>query len=371
MKFAIPNSALYPAAKQAAGVALDKSPQHVLQCLLLKTEGDGNVTLVGHDLDRSLVVAVGAEVTEPGAACVNAKRLVALLRAIDDGAVMKVSADDKVLSLQTGRSRFKFDIIDPDDFPPALTFRPAIDGAEPVAPAEMTLDDDIRRRLFEQPEIAISSEETRHYLNGIFICADGDQVTAVATDGHRLIRSVAKAAVTGSWPAIIVRKEAVETMTALKGDSIATDGRIIQMTAERITFASKLVDGTFPDWHRVIPAKSLNTVEFNRAEMLGTLARFKAMLGDVKDNCAKVEWTYGGDALQLQLSRSVIAEDAVSATTGSKDGVVSLNSKYFAEVLEALDAERILFDSADPGSPIRISAPDNDDVIAIIMPMRW
>jgi DNA polymerase-3 subunit beta len=234
----------------------------------------------------------------------------------------------------------------------------------------MVLVDDIRRRLFEQPEIAISTEETRYYLNGIFLCAEGDQVTAVATDGTRLIRSVAKTAVTGTWPPLIVRREAVETMTALKGDRVSTDGHIVQMTAEGITFASKVIDGTYPDWHRVVPQKSLNTVEFDRKEMLGTLARFKAMLGEVKDNCAKIEWTRGGDALRLQLSRTQIAEDVVPAAVGAKDGVVGINSKYFAEVLEALGIERVLFDSADPGSPIRISAPDSDDVLAVIMPMR-
>jgi DNA polymerase III subunit beta len=269
----------------------------------------------------------------------------------------------KASTWQAGRSRAKFESLQDEDFP------------DPLAPkgeiAEIPLNDANHRRILKTPKSAISDDGTRRHLEGIFISVSGDQATAVACDGHRLTRGLASVAATGEWRSIIVAKSAIEIMTALGGNRLITDGRIVQMISEETTFASKVIDETYPDWKRVVPQKSQNTVEFNIADLLSALARIKAVaIGDGVDKhrTCGLKWCTG-DSLTLLL-RDDAAEEIVAALAVG-ECILAVAIDYLIDALEALDAERAVIDCADCGSQIRITAPGDDGVLGIVMPRRW
>jgi DNA polymerase III subunit beta len=377
MKFTAKASDLAAAAAQVAKISPAKNAIPILGHTLLRAS-DSGLNLVGHDLDRSLVIAAEVDVSEPGAATCDARRLSKLLQAVDGKSAVKISTDEKQMTLTAGRSRYRFDMLSPADFPPPLMPGQNVEEEkEPIRLAEMMLDDGARHRLFELTQFAISTEETRYYLNGVFLTAADGKALGVATDGHRLACSSAAVSFTQPWPAIIVPRPAVESIIALKAEKLITDGRVLQAFAEDIVFASKTIDGTFPDCSRVVPAASGSNVEFDIDEMLGALSRLRAVAN--KEDAQKrsgvcgIEWSAGGDTLTLCLPRADTAQDAIAATASDDDrgGHFACSINYLADALENLDAERAIIDSADPGSPVRIMAPAKDDVLSVLMPMRW
>jgi DNA polymerase-3 subunit beta len=222
----------------------------------------------------------------------------------------------------------------------------------------------------------MSTEETRYYLCGISLSVANGGAIAVATNGHWLVRSAATVAVSGDWPSIIIPKPAVTVMAGLAGDRLIADGRIVQMinSAKGITFAAKLIDATYPDWSRVVPKESISSVVLSVDELLAGLARLKAVAGRGQSNKQGVcglEWSAARGSVKLSLPRTDAAEDVVSATVGDFDGRFACAIGYLADALHSLNAERAIIDNADERSPIRITAPGRDDVLAVIMPMRW
>jgi DNA polymerase-3 subunit beta len=366
MRFNAKASDLATAAAAVAKISPTKNAIPILRHTLVRVDKDG-ISLIGHDLDRSLVVTVVGDASEPGAITIDAKRFAKLLAAIDGETTVIITADEKALTLQAGRSRYKLETLPAEDFPLPLA---------PGSGAEMVLDDTSRPRILDVPKLAMATEETRYYLCSTALSVVGNEAIAVGTNGHWLARSAATVAVSGDWPSIIIPRPAVTAMAGLAGDRLITDGRIIQMTCpERgVTFASKLIDATYPDWSRVVPSESINSIELSVDELLAGLARLKAVAGSdvgTRQGVCRLEWSAARDAVKLSLSRTDAAEDVVSATVGEFDGRFACAIGYLVDALHSLNAERAIIDNADERSPIRITAPGRDDVLAVIMPMRW
>jgi DNA polymerase III subunit beta len=364
MKFTSRAGDLTKAASTAAASSNSKSNIAMLSNLLVAV-GDG-VSFTGSNLKGNMTAFAVAEVEEPGSVAVDG-RIAKLLGGLPADATVKITSTD-VVTLQCGRSRYQVDTLPAADFPPSLTA-----GDEAV---ELVLSDDDRRRLFATPAAAISDEEARYYLRGVSLKLVDGRLVACGTDGHQLIRA-SIAALTSSdllVRGVIVPGDACATIAKLSGCTLRVSNNIIEARTEDRLFAHKLVEATYPGYERAIPAASAVNAEVDRVELIDALKRVLCVATKAKSviKVAQLEW--GNNELFLTLPRQPdVAADVLPAITASngKNSKTSFAVGAFIDLLDELDAERVLLDAGEEEwAPIRITLPGDDDFVAVRMPCR-
>ncbi|HEX8418088.1 MAG TPA: DNA polymerase III subunit beta, partial [Methylobacterium sp.] len=250
---------------------------------------------------------------------------------------------------------------------------------------EMDLSPKIFRRMSDEVAFAISTEETRYYLNGIYLHAPSldstAQLTAVATDGHRLSRSIlcpyeAEAAM----PGVIVPRKTVSQFGMI-ADAVDEDQTIrVSVSESKIAFeagdlklVSKLIDGTFPDYNRVIPANNPKLYCIDRAGLAGTVDRVQTISNE-RGRAAKFAFTADEVEVSVRSPDAGEAREALALEAegpGTEDAMeIGFNAKYALDILSTLKGATVAFAMADPGSPSVISDPDDATRLVVLMPMR-
>ncbi|MEJ1156784.1 DNA polymerase III subunit beta [Prosthecomicrobium sp. N25] len=351
----------------------------ILSNVLLRGEG-GELKLKATDLDLEVSEAIPALVAETGATTVPAHMLYDIVRKLPDGAQVELATrnDGATLDLKSGRSKFSLQMLPEQDFPDltagTFTHRFALPAAD-------------LKRLVDRTQFAISTEETRYYLNGIFFHAverGGDlQFRAVATDGHRLAQAeiVAPHGCEG-MPGIIVPRKTVGEIQKLVEDPDAQVGIELSDTKIRFTFAgkgegeagavvltSKLIDGTFPEYGRVIPQANDKELKVDRDEFAAAVDRVSTISSE---RGRAVKLTVGDGRLVL----SVVNPDSGSATEElgveyeSEPLDIGFNSRYLLDIASQLETGTAVFRLADPGSPTLIHDFGQTNALYVLMPMR-
>jgi DNA polymerase-3 subunit beta len=318
----------------------------------------GNVLLVadGNQLqvtatDLDIEISINAPCTgEQGETTVDAKRLSDIARRLS-GDTVSLELKDGSLVVKSGRSRFTLPTLPVEDFP-------RLDGG--VFDAEFKVD---LAALVGPVKFAISTEETRFYLNGIYLHNPGCSLRAVATDGHRLAHNTAPTV--GDIPGVIIPRKTVGLIPAGEIDISLSKNKIRFATADTV-IVSKLIDGTFPDYTRVIPQNNGNTLIVDRAELSSTIARV-ASVATERGKAAKLTMTVDGVAIDMR-SDDGTAHDEVAAEYIGPDMEIGFNSAYALDVLGSLTGEKITVKLDDPGSPALFSG--DGDVRVVLMPMR-
>jgi len=351
----------------------------ILSNVLIRAEG-GQLKLKATDLDLEVSEAVPAMVEEPGATTVPAHMIYDIVRKLPDGAQVELATrpDGATLDIRSGRSKFALQMLPEQDFPDltAGTFShrfqlPAVE----------------LKRLVDRTWFAISTEETRYYLNGIYfhaVTSGGDlKFRAVATDGHRLAQAemVAPHGCEG-MPGIIVPRKTVGEIQKL------VDGPEAEVTVElsdskiRLTFAaageesaggivltSKLIDGTFPDYGRVIPQGNDKEMKVDRDEFAAAVDRVSTISSE---RGRAVKLTVGEGRLVLSVtnpdSGSATEELAVEYDDEALD--IGFNSRYLLDIASQLETDTAVFRLADPGSPTLIQDLGSQTALYVLMPMR-
>ena len=251
MRVTIERAALLKALNHVQSVVERRNTIPILSNVLIKAEGDG-VRLSATDLDIEVVETSPAEVGQAGATTAPAHMLYDIVRKLPDGAQLEINQgpDENRISIFAGRSRFSLAALPPEDFP---------DLAAGAMSHEFSLSAEDLKALIDKTRFAISTEETRYYLNGIYLHAVDDMLRAVATDGHRLaqVQLPLPDGAAGMPGAIVPRKTVLE-LAKLAEDSegtveIAMSEAKIRFSVGPVVLTSKLIDGTFPDYERVIP----------------------------------------------------------------------------------------------------------------------
>jgi DNA polymerase-3 subunit beta len=361
VKFAANVHDLAIAAGFAARAIERKLKIAILNDLLLEA-ADDKISLVGTDMDTMARVECAASVEGPGAVAMPAVPLAQLLDKLDSQATVTIEALDHAAAIKCGRSRYKLPTLPASDFPAALAASPGPDVFG------FTLTPSDVRRLFVQPAFAVCTEPTRYYLCGLFLTSIDGRLASVATDGRRLVRVVSDVAAPELGGVIPPGAACAEIARLAKGNITLCIGRkIIEAHTGSYRFSSKLIDGSFPDYERVIPPPSPHTFECDRAALLGALARAAAVAEDKgKLPAIRLEWR--ADALRLTLADES-AHDEIDAG-GGRPGWVGVSLRLLTGLLGALDGERVLFDAADPHLPIRVSVVGDADLLALLMPMQ-
>ncbi|WP_407048931.1 DNA polymerase III subunit beta [Methyloraptor flagellatus] len=343
----------------------------ILSNVLLRSEG-GELKLKATDLDLEITETVPAMVSEPGATTVPAHMLYEIVRKLPDGAEIELAtrSDGATLDLKAGRSKFALQMLPESDFPDLTAGTFTHHFQLPAADL---------KRLIDRTQFAISTEETRYYLNGIFfhtVEKEGAlKFRAVATDGHRLAQAEVEAP-HGSegMPGIIVPRKTVGEIQKLVEDPDAKISVELSDTKIRITFGavvltSKLIDGTFPDYGRVIPQGNDKELKVDRGEFAAAVDRVSTISSE---RGRAVKLTVGEGRLVL----SVVNPDSGSAT--EEVGVeydsdpldIGFNSRYLLDIAGQLETDTAVFRLADPGSPTLIYDYDQRNALYVLMPMR-
>ncbi|MBD8891902.1 DNA polymerase III subunit beta [Roseibium litorale] len=343
----------------------------ILSNVLLRAEG-GALQLKATDLDLEIVETVPAMVEMGGATTVPAHMIYDIVRKLPDGSqvVLETTSDNATLEIRAGRSRFSLQMLPETDFPD-LTAGEFSHGFSLTA-AEF-------RKLIDTTQFAISTEETRYYLNGIYMHsvdgAKGPRFRAVATDGHRLAQAEVTAP-SGSMgmPGVIVPRKTVGEIQKLletpdANVQIELSETKIRITTGAVVLTSKLIDGTFPDYGRVIPQGNDKEMRVDRDEFKEAVDRVSTISSE-RGRAVKLSLSEGRMVLAVNNPDSGSATEELAVEYESTPLEIGFNSRYLLDIANQLTSDTALFRLADSGSPTLIQDNTIDDCIFVLMPMR-
>jgi DNA polymerase-3 subunit beta len=371
MKVTIERAALLRALGHVHRVVERRTTIPILANVLLEAGADA-LLLKATDLDLEITEKVAAEVVQPGATTLPAHTLYDIVRKLPEGAQVSLeeSGEQGQLTLLSGRSRFNLQTLPQSDFPEVTSGEFGHKFSLP--PAEL-------KRLIEKTQFAISTEETRYYLNGIFIHVaeiDGRALLrAVATDGHRLARLElpAPAGAVG-MPGVILPRKAVAEIQRLIED--AQNEVTVEVSANKMRFAfgealltTKLIDGTFPDYARVIPAGNDKRLIVERDVFRNAVDRVSTISSE-RGRAVKLALSAGKLVLSVTNPDQGSAVEELEADYDAEPLDIGFSSRYLLDIVDQLDGDTALFLLADPGSPTLIQDRDGASALYVLMPMR-
>ncbi len=371
MKVTVERAALLKSLGHVHRVVERRTTIPILSNALLRAE-NGSLHLRATDLDIEVTEMLGADIEEAGGTTVAAHMLHDIIRKLPDGAQVSLEMTGEAggLLLRSGRSRFNLQSLPESDFPDLN----AGDLSHRFALAAGDL-----KKLIDKTQFAISTEETRYYLNGIYIHTtevDGHvMLRAVATDGHRLAR-VEIPAPSGSagMPGVIVPRKAVAEVQKLVEDVNAEVVIELSTTKIRFTFGdvvltSKLIDGTFPDYARVIPTNNDKRLIIDCAPFAAAVDRVSTISSE-RGRAVKLSLTDGRLTLSVTNPDSGSAMEELEVDYDSGALEIGFNARYLLDITSQLDSDTALFRLADAGSPTLIQDRDGAAALYVLMPMR-
>ena len=369
MKISIERAALLRAVGHAQSVVERRNTIPILANVLLSAEGD-TASFRATDLDVEVVDRAPAQVETPGAATASAVTLHEIVRKLPDGALVELSAVDGRLEVSAGRSRFQLATLPKEDFP---------DLATPEYQSEFTIPAKALRRLFDKSQFAISTEETRYYLNGVYLhVTDGEggkSLRAVATDGHRLARVDAEIPLGAEdMPGVIVPRKTVAELRKLLTDEeavikVSVSEAKIRFATDDMTLTSKVIDGTFPDYTRVIPSGNARRLELDAADFAKAVDRV-ATVSSERSRAVKMQLTEDKLVLSVNAPDAGAAEEELAVAYGDERLEIGFNAKYLLEIAQQVERENAVFLFNSAGDPALVREGGDESAVYVVMPMR-
>ncbi len=371
MKLSIERGALLKAVGQAQSVVERRNTIPILANVLIEAEGD-TVRFRATDLDIEVVDEAPAKVERAGATTVSAVTLHEIVRKLPDGALVTLTDDGAAgrMIVDAGRSNFSLATLPREDFPVM---------ASSEYEANFSAKAPVLRRLFDKSKFAISTEETRYYLNGVYMHvsdSDGSQVLrCVATDGHRLARIDAELPEgAGAMPGVIVPRKTVGELRKLLDDdeaeiAVSVSETKVRFAAPGITLTSKVIDGTFPDYSRVIPSGNTRRLEVDASEFAKAVDRV-ATVSSERSRAVKMALDEDRLVLSVNAPDSGAAEEELAVAYGDDPLEIGFNAKYLQEIADQVDRENAVFLFNSAGDPTLMREGNDQSAVYVVMPMR-
>ncbi len=371
MKFSIERSELLKAVGQAQSVVERRNTIPILANVLMEADGD-QVSFRATDLDIEVVDTAPAKVERAGATTVSAVTLHEIVRKLPDGALVTLTDDGAAgrLTVEAGRSNFSLATLPREDFPVM---------ASSEYEANFVASAPTLRRLFDKSKFAISTEETRYYLNGVYMHvadSNGAQVLrCVATDGHRLARIDAELPEGAeSVPGVIVPRKTVGELRKLLDDdeteiAVSVSETKVRFAAPGITLTSKVIDGTFPDYTRVIPGGNTRRLEVDAAEFAKAVDRV-ATVSSERSRAVKLSLDEDRLVLSVNAPESGAAEEELAVAYADEALEIGFNAKYLLEIASQVDRENAVFLFNSSGDPTLMREGNDETAVYVVMPMR-
>jgi DNA polymerase-3 subunit beta len=371
MQITIERNALLKALAHVTGVVERRSTIPILSNVLLRAEG-ADLTLTATDLDIEVVERVPAMVSSPGGTTIQALILHDIVRKLPDGSQLELSrsGDTGQMSIRSGKARFALQALAPDDFP-------SVEASDLSHAFEIEAKD--LKRLIEKSQFAISTEETRFYLNGIYLhAADSDDsatLRAVATDGHRLaLVDMPRPDAAAGMPGVIVPRK---TVLELRKLCEAAPGKMkielseskIRFSTDNLVLTSKLIDASFPDYARVIPRDNDRSLKVGNGDFAAAVDRVSTLSID-KGRPVKLMVANGQVTLAVTNPDSGSAEEQIFAEYAGEPLEIGFNARYLLDICAQIEAPDMTFLMKDPGAPTLVRDDSDEQALYVLMPMR-
>ena len=364
MKFSISRDALVKPLNLVAGVVERRQTLPILSNVLLSLNGS-QLSLTGTDLEVELVGRVEVEGgAEGGEITVPARKLVDICKSLPDGSKIEFSLDSGKAMVRAGRSRFTLSTLPASEFPSVEE-----DGGD----LTLEVPQSVIKRLIERTAFAMAQQDVRYYLNGMLLELKAGRLRMVATDGHRLALCTASDAVSvGDASVIVPRKGILELSRLLDADEslkLVIGSNHIRAANHQFTFTSKLVDGKFPEYERVLPKSADKTIVGERLELRQAFTR-TAILSNEKYRGVRLKLS--ADTLDITANNpeQEQAEEVVAVEYQGDELEVGFNVSYLLDVLSVLDGDKIRLSLSDSASSALLEEAEEGDSLYVVMPMR-
>ena len=371
MKLSIERNTLLKAVSHAQSVVERRNTIPILANVLIEAE-DEKVQFRATDLDVEIVDRVQAKVDRTGSTTVSAVLLHEIARKLPDGALIELTADTagNRLTVEAGRSNFSLATLPKEDFPIMASSEYA---------ANFSAKSGDLRRLFDKSRFAISTEETRYYLNGVYMHSatfeNSKVLRCVATDGHRLAR-VDTGLPEGAeeLPGVIIpRKTVAEIRKFLDDDevqiAVSVSETKVRFATPNITLTSKVIEGTFPDYTRVIPTSNEKKLEVDADEFAKAVDRVSTVSSE-RSRAVKLNLEDDQLTLIVNSPDSGAAEEQVAVAYSDERLEIGFNAKYLLEISGQIDKENAIFMFNSSGDPVLIREGNDLSAVYVVMPMR-
>ncbi|NJR77583.1 DNA polymerase III subunit beta [Sphingomonas corticis] len=366
MKATIERATLLKGLSHVQSVVERRNTIPILSNVLIEASAEGQLRLMATDLDLQINESIAAAVDQPGATTVSAHTLFDIARKLPEGAQVSLSAADGRMAIVAGRARFSLGTLPRDDFPVI---------AEGELPTTFELPAETLKQIIDKTRFAISTEETRYYLNGIFLHLQDDVLKAAATDGHRLARvTVAKPEGIEAMPDVIVPRKCIAELRKLLDE---VDGSVgVSLSATKIRFdlgpavlTSKLIDGTFPDYSRVIPTGNDKILKIDPKSFMQGVDRVSTIATE-KTRAVKMALDRDRITLSVTSPENGTAAEEVPGEYVAAPFEIGFNSRYLMDILGQIDTDLVEIHLADAAAPTLIRENDKAPALYVLMPMR-
>jgi DNA polymerase III subunit beta len=364
MKFKIERERLIRPLSQVAGVVERRQTLPILGNVYMRLE-DGALTLIGTDLETEITARVEGVDGEPGECTVGARKLYDICRAIPEDMDLEVSTKEDKTQVRSQKSRFTLQSL------PAAEF-PRLEAEDWDVEFEIGQED--LKHLLEKTAFAMAQQDVRYYLNGCLLECAPDAVRSVATDGHRLAKSEIqlKTGVDSIWQSVVPRKAVLELMRFLQEDQparIQINPNHARVNGSGWVFTTKLIDGRFPDYLKVIPDSLATHLVVDRSTIHDVLSRI-SILTNEKFRGVRINLKPGVMTVSANNPEQEEAVDELPVDYDGPEVEIGFNVGYLIDALKAIETEQVDVGLEDPNSSCTLTAPDDISTLYLVMPMR-
>ncbi|MCF8706799.1 DNA polymerase III subunit beta [Rhizorhapis sp. SPR117] len=369
MKATIERATLLKSLSHVQSVVERRNTIPILSNVLIEATSDGAIKLMATDLDLQIVDTVQAAVDTPGSTTVSAHTLFDIVRKMPEGSQVSLNAAEGKMQINAGRARFSLQTLPRDDFPVI---------AEGDLPVSFELPAATLIQIIDKTRFAISTEETRYYLNGIFFHVSDEAqpvLKAAATDGHRLARvTVPRPDGAEGMPDIIIPRKCIAELRKLLDE--VDGGVLVDLSATKIRFGlgnailtSKLIDGTFPDYSRVIPTGNDKLLKIDPRSFEEGVDRV-ATIATEKTRAVKMALDRDKITLSVTSPENGTAAEEVPGDYNADSFEIGFNARYLLDILQQMQGDTIELHLADAAAPTLLRENDKSIALYVLMPMR-
>lgn len=371
MKATIERATLLKGLSHVQSVVERRNTIPILSNVLIEATADGALRLMATDLDLQINESVAAAVDQPGSTTVSAHTLFDIARKLPEGAQVSLTAAEGRMTIVAGRARFSLGTLPRDDFPVI---------AEGELPTQFEMPSEALKQIIDKTRFAISTEETRYYLNGIFLHVSdegGSQpvLKAAATDGHRLARvTLPRPEGAENMPDVIVPRKCVAELRKLLDEvdgsvGVSLSGTKIRFDLGKAILTSKLIDGTFPDYSRVIPTGNDKILKLDPSAFMEGVDRVSTIATE-KTRAVKMALDRDKITLSVTSPENGTAAEEVPGEYVAAPFEIGFNSRYLMDILGQIDGDVVEVHLADAAAPTLIRENDKSPALYVLMPMR-
>ncbi len=360
-----PRDQLLAPLQAVCGIVEKRHTLPILSNVLMEKNGE-KLTLLATDIEIQITTQTPTQGSEQASMTVGARKLQDILRSLPESAEVSLALDDKRLQLKAGKSRFNLQTLPAEDFPRMATS----DGQA----SRLSITQKQMKRLLGLVQYAMAQQDIRYYLNGLLLVAKGNELRMVATDGHRLAYAAETLPETPTPIEVILPRKTVLELSRQLSDSDDPLEVLLTPTQARFTFGnielvSKLIDGKFPDYERVIPQHHAKVIKLSRNTLLHSLLR-AAILTNEKFRGVRLVLSPGSLKIISSNAEQEEAQEEIEIEYGSEALDVGFNVTYLLDVLNNVSNENIELHLADANSSALFVLPGNDTFKYVVMPMR-